>query len=138
MMACYQLFRLRDGDILWQVPTNHDVSSGISIVDNKACIGTINAKLLCYELPNLASNKHIPLVSNIQNIATFSELSGADIDINLVTELASPISSINNLFLLELDNDDLYLVDPVSQEIIWKSESSQYSLFLELKDPQCR
>ena len=39
-----------DGDILWQVPTNYDVSSGISIVNNKACIGTINAKLLCYEL----------------------------------------------------------------------------------------
>ena len=90
-----------DGDILWQVPTNYDVSSGISIVNNKACIGTINAKLLCYELPNLASNKHIPLVSNIQNIATFSEY-GADIDINLVTELASPILSINNLFLLKL------------------------------------
>ena len=116
-----------DGDILWQVPTNYDVSSGISIVNNKACIGTINAKLLCYELPNLASNKHIPLVTNIQNIATFSEY-GADIDINLVTELASPILSINNLFLLKLDNDDLYLIDPVNQDIIWKSESRNIPL----------
>ena len=116
-----------DGDILWQVPTNYDVSSGISIVNNKACIGTINAKLLCYELPNLASNKHIPLVTNIQNIASFSEY-GADIDINLVTELASPILSINNLFLLKLDNDDLYLIDPVSQNIIWKSESRNIPL----------
>mgnify|MGYP000253242692 CR=1 FL=1 len=116
-----------DGDILWQVPTNYDVSSGISIVNNKVCIGTINAKLLCYELPNLASNKHIPLVSNIQNIATFSEY-GADIDIDLVTELASPILSINNLFLLKLDNDDLYLIDPVSEEIIWKSESTNIPL----------
>ena len=116
-----------DGDILWQVPTNYDVSSGISIVNNKACIGTINAKLLCYELPNLASNKHIPLVTNIQNIATFSEYE-ADIDINLVTELASPILSINNLFLLKLDNDDLYLIDPVSQDIIWKSESRNIPL----------
>ena len=116
-----------DGDILWQVATNYDVSSGISIVNNKACIGTINAKLLCYELPNLASNKHIPLVTNIQNIATFSEY-GADIDINLVTELASPILSINNLFLLKLDNDDLYLIDPVSQDIIWKSESRNIPL----------
>ncbi len=116
-----------DGDILWQVPTNYDVSSGISIVNNKACIGTINAKLLCYELPNLASNKHIPLVSNIQNIATFSEYA-ADIDINLVTELASPILSINNLFLLKLDNDDLYLIDPVNQDIIWKSESRNIPL----------
>ena len=116
-----------DGDILWQVPTNHDVSSGISIVNNKACIGTINAKLLCYELPNLASNKHIPLVSNIQNIASFSEYE-ADININLITELASPILSINNLFLLKLDNDDLYLVDPVNQDIIWKSESRNISL----------
>ena len=116
-----------DGDILWQVPTNYDVSSGISIVNNKACIGTINAKLLCYELPNLASNKHIPLVTNIQNIATFSEYE-ADIDINLVTELASPILSINNLFLLKLDNDDLYLIDPVNQDIIWKSESRNIPL----------
>ena len=116
-----------DGDILWQVPTNYDVSSGISIVNNKACIGTINAKLLCYELPNLASNKHIPLVTNIQNIATFSEYE-ADIEINLVTELASPILSINNLFLLKLDNDDLYLIDPVNQDIIWKSESRNIPL----------
>ena len=116
-----------DGDILWQVPTKYDVSSGISIVNNKACIGTTNAKLLCYELSNLASNKHIPLVSNIQNIATFSEYE-ADIDINLVTELASPILSINNLFLLKLDNDDLYLIDPVSHNIIWKSESRNIPL----------
>ncbi len=116
-----------DGDILWQVPTNHDVSSGISIVNNKACIGTFNAKLLCYELPKLASNKHIPLVSNIQNIASFSEYE-ADININLVTELASPILSINNLFLLKLDNDDLYLVDPVNQDTIWKSESRNIPL----------
>ena len=116
-----------DGDILWQVPTNYDVSSGISIVNNKACIGTINAKLLCYELPNLASNKHIPLVTNIQNIASFSEYE-ADIDINLVTELASPILSINNLFLLKLDNDDLYLIDPVNQDIVWKSESRNIPL----------
>ena len=116
-----------DGDILWQVPTNYDVSSGVSIVNNKACIGTINAKLLCYELPNLASNKHIPLVTNIQNIASFSEYE-ADININLVTELASPILSINNLFLLKLDNDDLYLIDPVNQDIIWKSESRNIPL----------
>ena len=63
----------------------------------------------------------------LQNIATFSEY-GADIDINLVTELASPISSINNLFLLKLDNDDLYLIDPVSEDIIWKSESRNIPL----------
>ena len=60
-----------DGDILWQVPTNYDVSSGISIVNNKACIGTINAKLLCYELPNLASNKHIPLYQIYKTLLHF-------------------------------------------------------------------
>ncbi len=116
-----------DGDILWQVQTNHDVSSGISVVNNKACIGTVNAKLLCYTLSNLANNRHIPLVTNLQNITTFSEYR-ADIDINLVTELASPILSINNLFLLKLDNDDLYLIDPVSKDTIWKSESRNIPL----------
>ncbi len=117
----------KDGDILWQVSTNYNVSSGISIVNNKACIGTVNAKLLCYELSNLVNNKHIPLVSNLQNVTTFSKYE-ADIDINLVTELASPISSINNLFLLKLDNDDLYLIDPISEDIIWKSESRNIPL----------
>ena len=62
-----------------------------------------------------------------KTFATFSEY-GADIDIDLVTELASPISSINNLFLLKLDNDDLYFIDPVSEEIIWKSESTNIPL----------
>ena len=39
-----------DGDIIWQIPTNYDVSSGISILNNKICLGTTDAKLICSKL----------------------------------------------------------------------------------------
>ena len=32
------------------------------------------------------------------------------------------------MYLLKLDNDDLYLIDPKSQDIIWKSESQNIPL----------
>ena len=52
-----------------------------------------------------------PLITSMKNLTTFSK-SSPDVEIDLLTELASPILSINNLFLLKLDNDDLYLIDP--------------------------
>ena len=63
----------------------------------------------------------------MKNLATFSK-SSPDIEIELLSELASPILSVNNLFLLKLDNDDLYLIDPSSQDVIWKSESQNIPL----------
>ena len=32
-----------DGDILWQVPTNQNVSSGLSVINDMICIGTMDA-----------------------------------------------------------------------------------------------
>ena len=115
------------GRIVWQVATNYDVSSGISVVDNKVCFGTIDAKLICFDIETLSLNNHLPLISSMMNLATISK-TNPDIEIDLVTELASPILSINNLYLLKLDNDDLYLMDPSSQDIIWKSESQNIPL----------
>ena len=116
-----------DGDIVWQIPTNYDVSSGLSVLNDKVCFGTKDAKLICFDISNLSAHSHIPLISNMKNLTTFSK-SSPDIQIDLVTELASPILSINNLFLLKLDNDDLYLIDPSSEEVIWKSESQNIPL----------
>ncbi len=118
---------LIDGDILWNAPTDIRITSGLSVVNDKVCVGTTNAKLLCYEIDKLSSNKHIPLISNMSDIISFSDYK-ADIEIDLVTESASPILAINNLFLIKLDNDDLYLIDPVSKKIIWKSTSQIISL----------
>ena len=38
------------GDIIWQTSTNYDVSSGISFIDNKICLGTTDAKLICFKI----------------------------------------------------------------------------------------
>ncbi len=118
---------IKDGSIIWQVPTNYNVSSGISVFDDQICLGTMDAKLVCFSIKSLEMNSYIPLVSYIQNRATFAEAS-THIEIDLITELASSIEMINNLFLLKLDNDDLYLIDPVTQDIIWKSESQNIPL----------
>ena len=87
----------------------------------------MNAELLCYKIDSLSSHNHLPLITSIKNSTTYSEYD-ADISIDLITELASPISKINNLLLLKLDNDDLYLLDPKSKEVIWKSESQNIPL----------
>ena len=92
-----------DGSIIWQVPTNYNVSSGISVLNDQICLGTMDAKLVCFDINSLAVNSYIPLVSYIQNSATFSE-ANTHIEIDLITELASSIEMINNLFLLKLDN----------------------------------
>ena len=115
------------GDIVWQIATNYDVSSGISVVSDKVCFGTTDAKLICFDIETLSLNSHLPLITSMKNLTTFSK-SSPDIEIDLITELASPILSINNLFLLKLDNDDLYLIDPSSQDVIWKSESQNIPL----------
>ena len=115
------------GDIVWQIATNYDVSSGISVVSDKVCFGTTDAKLICFDIETLSLNSHYPLITSMKNLTTFSK-SSPDIEIELLTELASPILSINNLFLLKLDNDDLYLIDPTSQDVIWKSESQNIPL----------
>ena len=116
-----------DGDIIWQIPTNYDVSSGISILNNKICLGTVDAKLICLEIDYLSTNTHLPLFTSIKNSSTFSKII-PDIKIDLLTELASPVLPINNLILIKLDNDDLYLMDPLTEDIIWKSESQNIPL----------
>ena len=116
-----------NGDIVWQIATNYDVSSGISVVSDKVCFGTTDAKLICFNTETLSLNSHFPLITSMKNLTTFSK-SNPDLEIELISELASPILSINNLFLLKLDNDDLYLIDPSSQAVIWKSESQNIPL----------
>ena len=116
-----------NGEIVWQIATNYDVSSGISVLNDRVCFGTADAKLICFDIETLSDNTHLPLITSVKNLTTFSK-SRPDIEIDLITELASPILSINNLFLLKLDNDDLYLIDPSSQDVIWKSESQNIPL----------
>jgi outer membrane protein assembly factor BamB len=118
---------LTSGNIKWSVPTNRDISSGLSIVNNLICLGTASAKLICHEIDLLESNKHTPLITSLANFTKYSEYP-ADIEVDLITELAAPIISINNLFLLKLDNDDLYLIDPNDSKVIWKSESQNIPL----------
>ena len=116
-----------NGDIVWQIATNYDVSSGISVVSDKVCFGTMDAKLICFDTETLSHNSHFPLITSMKNLTTFSKTS-PDLEIELISELATPILSINNLFLLKLDNDDLYLIDPSSKVVIWKSESQNIPL----------
>ena len=118
---------LTDGSILWNVETDTKVTSGLSIVNNKTCIGTTTAKILCYKIDSLSSNNHIPLISAMSNMVSLTDFT-ADIDIDLVTESSSPIQGINDLLLIKLDNDDLYLMDPVIKNTIWKSTSQIISL----------
>ena len=115
------------GEIAWQIATNYDVSSGISVLNDKVCFGTVDAKLICFGIETLSVNSHIPVITSMKNFTTFSK-SNPDVEIDLITELASPILSVNNLYLLKLDNDDLYLIDPASKDIIWKSESQNIPL----------
>ncbi len=115
------------GEIVWQIATNYDVSSGISVLRDKLCFGTTDAKLICFDNETLSVNSHVPLITSMKNLTTFSKIN-PDIEIDLLTELASPILPINNLFLLKLDNDDLYLIDPSSQDVVWKSESQNIPL----------
>ena len=118
---------LTSGKINWSVPTNREISSGLSIVNDSICLGTASARLVCHEIDLLTSNKHTPLITSIVNFTKYSEYP-ADIEVDLITELAAPIISINNLFLLKLDNDDLYLIDPNDSKVIWKSESQNIPL----------
>ena len=115
------------GEIAWQIATNYDVSSGVSVLNDKVCFGTMDAKLICFGIETLSVNSYMPLISSMKNFTTLSK-SNPDIEIDLITELASPILSVNNLYLLKLDNDDLYLIDPVTKDIIWKSESQNIPL----------
>ena len=118
---------LTNGNINWSVPTNREISSGLSIINDSICAGTASAKLVCYEIDLLALNKHTPLITSLVNFTKYSEYP-ADIEVDLITELAAPIIAINSLFLLKLDNDDLYLIDPNNSKVIWKSESQNIPL----------
>ena len=118
---------LPSGNIKWSVPTNRDISSGLSVINNSICVGTASAKLICHEIDLLESNTHTPLITSLANFTKYSEYP-ADVEVDLITELAAPIISINNLFLLKLDNDDLYLIDPNDSKVIWKSESQNIPL----------
>ena len=116
-----------NGEIIWQASTNYEVSSGISLIDNKICLGTTDAKLICFKINSLSDNSHLPLITSIKNSTTFSKRV-PDIKIDLLSELASPVLPINNLVLMKLDNDDLYLMDPLTLDVIWKSESQNIPL----------
>ena len=118
---------LKSGNIKWTVPTNREIRSGLSIVNDSICLGTASAKLICHEIDSLASNKHTPFITSLVNFTKYSEYP-ADVEVDLITELAAPIISINNLFLLKLDNDDLYLIDSNDSNVIWKSESQNIPL----------
>ena len=118
---------LMSGKIKWSIPTNREISSGLSIVDDLICAGTASAKLVCHKINSLASNTHTPIITSIANLTKYSEYP-ADVEVDLITELAAPIININNLFLLKLDNDDLYLIDPNDSKVIWKSESENIPL----------
>ena len=68
------------------------------------------------------------MITDKENSTCIMGISPDDIEVDLITELAAPIISINNLFLLKLDNDDLYLINPNDGKVIWKSESQNISL----------
>ena len=115
------------GGINWSIPTNREISSGLSVLNNSICLGTARAKLVCHNINLLASNQHTPIITPLSNLTKFSEYP-SDVELDLITELAAPVVSINNFFLLKLDNDDLYLINPANGEVIWKSESQNIPL----------
>ena len=118
---------LTNGNINWSIPTNREISSGLSVINNSICLGTSSAELICHNINLLASNQHTPIITTLSNLTKFSEYP-ADTRLDLITELAAPVVGINNLFLLKLDNDDLYLINPVDEKVIWKSESQNIPL----------
>ena len=118
---------LTNGTIDWSIPTNREISSGVSLVNNSICMGTSRAQLICHNIELLSSNQHTPIITSLSNLTNFSEYP-ADTEVDLITELAAPVVGINNLFLLKLDNDDLYLINPANAEVIWKSESQNIPL----------
>ena len=118
---------LTNGNVNWAIPTNREISSGLSVLNDSICLGTARAKLICHNINQLASNKHTPIITSLSNLTKFSEYP-VDTEVDLITELAAPVVGINNLFLLKLDNDDLYLINPDNAEVIWKSESQNIPL----------
>ena len=63
---------LNSGNIKWSVPTNREISSGLSIVNDSICLGTASVKLICHEIDSLASNKHTPLITSLVNFTKYS------------------------------------------------------------------
>ena len=118
---------LTNGNVKWTIPTNREISSGLSVLNNSICLGTARAKLICHSIDQLAANKHTPILTSLSNLTKLSEYP-VDTEVDLITELAAPVVGINNLFLLKLDNDDLYLINPDNAEVIWKSESQNIPL----------
>ena len=118
---------LTNGSINWSIPTNREISSGLSVLNNSICFGTARAKLICHNIDQLDLNQHTPIITSLSNMSKFSEYP-ADTEMDLITELAAPVVGVNNLFLLKLDNDDLYLINPANSEVIWKSESQNIPL----------
>ena len=112
---------LTNGNVNWAIPTNREISSGLSVLNDSICLGTARAKLICHNINQLASNKHTPIITSLSNLTKFSEYP-VDTEVDLITELAAPVVGINNLFLLKLDNDDLYLINPDNAEVIWQME----------------
>ena len=64
---------LTNGNINWSVPTNREVSSGISVINNSICLGTSSAELICHNINLLASNQHTPIITSLSNLTKFSE-----------------------------------------------------------------
>ena len=56
-----------NGEIIWQTSTNYEVSSGISLIDDKICLGTADARLVCFKIEFLSDNSHLPLITSIKN-----------------------------------------------------------------------
>ena len=54
------------GKIIWQIATNYDVSSGISVLNDKACFGTMDAKLICFDIETLSGNSHLPVITSLK------------------------------------------------------------------------
>ena len=49
---------LTNGNVNWAIPTNREISSGLSVLNDSICLGTARAKLICHNINQLASNKH--------------------------------------------------------------------------------
>lgn len=117
----------KDGDIQWSMPVNVDVSSGLSVIDNMICIGSNDARLLCYDVNQLSLNKHTTIISSINNAVTFDKLD-PKLEMELITELSSPVINKNSLLLLKLDNDDIFMIDSMTKKTLWESRGQNIPL----------
>ena len=49
---------LTNGNVKWAIPTNREISSGLSVLNDSICLGTARAKLICHNIKkNLKSRE---------------------------------------------------------------------------------